>query len=169
MTEPQKMGVDAIWRLICAHDFSRKNESQQIAAFAEKQLLDALTTIIEERDRWRQHHKELVNDFLPGFLGCLPSCDSYGHSEDCPAVEPLAAQKALLADRDALALRVKMLEGAVTQIWPDIGSIGPAAIYCRFCDAKAEWIQVPTGLEHPPLSEVQHAPDCIVRTINTQP
>ncbi len=51
MTEPQKMGVDAIWKLICARDFSRKNESQQIAAFAEKQLLDALTTIIEERDR----------------------------------------------------------------------------------------------------------------------
>ncbi len=147
MTEPQKMGVETITGLIAKWFWAEMDYRKSLTPDEDSDrderwgaITDALTTIIEERDRAVMSEYEI-----------MAACSHYEK------------------ERDALLVKVGELEKAVIQIWPDIGSIGPAAIYCRFCDAKAEWIQVATGLEHPPLSEVQHAPDCIVRTISPQP
>ncbi len=65
----------------------------------------------------------------------------------------------IIANRDALAQRVKELEGAVRENWrttPD-----DIDYFCAFCNAHTpyDWS----------TDSIEHAPDCIVRAINPQP
>ncbi len=57
---------------------------------------------------------------------------------------------ALIADRDALAQRVKKLEGAVLESWRDVDVNGNPE--CTHCSQYGR-------------EDYEHSPDCIVRTI----
>lgn len=108
MSEVEKIMGLAVQLRDAAIDFGKTDDDvyerrSSIQVQNTQQALElALTQLVQDRDAWKRNHAELVHDFLPDFLGCLPACDSFGHSSDCPAVEPMAAQKALLKDRDRL-------------------------------------------------------------------
>ncbi len=123
MTEPQKMGLKEVMELARNYGYSDQRD-ERLGIPSKLQL--ALTTIIESRDRAVRDRGELIalfNDVDRVVVGRL------------------------IADRDALAQRVKEIEGAVNSSWRQHRHGG--YYYCAFC---GNW-------------EKEHAPDCIVLTV----
>lgn len=51
-------------------------------------------------------------------MECLPNCDSYGHEDECPDVNPMAAFRKLRQERDELRRRVAELTNPkLTNCW----------------------------------------------------
>ncbi len=129
MTEPQKMGVEELMGLAITFASARYYSVGAQENEPRERLHDALTTIIEERDRAVMSECEIA-----------AACSCYEK------------------DRDALALRVKTLEGAVSDCWAIInyGKQSYPVTVCVFCNKNQ-----PSHLSSP----LKHDPDCIVRTI----
>ncbi len=123
---------------------------------AREAVIAALTTIIEERD-------QAIKDRDAAWSG-VKSMDALVIERDQAVRDSkedtyrlIACTKELAkvwADRDALALRVRELEGAIRANWQQHGFREERPAYsCRFCNA---WSFINEQLEHF---------DCIVRTI----
>ncbi len=148
MTEPQKMGIQEVMELVNAFERATLNGMNAAQGIAWRKIAEALTTIIEERDRWEKHYRELIADLMPE-TACLPDskCDSYGHDDECPAVNAQASVRKLRA-------RVVVLEMAVKNY---AGSSKDGVNFCRIC---TEYNFAP--------NPVNHRPDCIMRIVETK-
>jgi len=111
---------------------------------------------VKEKDTIWRNYRELIADFLP-YNECLPECDSFGCAEGCPVHDAQISMRKMKEERDALALRVKVLEGAVK-----VNAVQNAdgIYYCVFCGCS----QLDTDIRY---EDFKHAPDCIVRTIQS--
>jgi hypothetical protein len=95
--------------------------------FQNFEILPMLNLLLAEIDRLREERDvclpwtpkrlhQFVQDICDDTFECLPKCDSYGHEENCPVTNPVAAFRQLIEERDTLKARIEKLEAGLRNL-----------------------------------------------------
>lgn len=74
-----------------------------------RDLIEELVKQDEKLKSLTQYLKDSSND-----MECLPKCDSFGHEEDCPVVNTMAAFRKIREENVALKKEVKDLKRSLS-------------------------------------------------------